>query len=329
MFEEPNKPYLDQFKTVRLARVESVNIEKGTAQIYWLDGFGTFDEVLISQPMLGVDTDTKQAYGIFANPQKGTVVLIGMRENQRPVIIAYVPVQFEKYGAFGLTSTTIEQGSIVLRSAAKARLTFTREGEVILNMDDSVDSTSENTTVVKINNLGDINIGQARFVTMDTFNDVILKNGDHVQVDDVDNVLISGNDLVQLSLNGSKIELQPDSTINLEDTANNNKITIDVPNKKLVLTNETQTITIDKTNNKIEIADGTNSIIVDTSNNKILIEGTEVNINNGTKGVARQNDTVRVDLGGVHIESTPHTFPAGSYVYGTITSGSTTVKAGD
>jgi len=70
----------------RLAVITSVNAEKGTVAIKWLDHPSGRDNIVISQA----------AFGSFDFPVPGAVILVAMREGDIPEIDRYMPIGYAK-----------------------------------------------------------------------------------------------------------------------------------------------------------------------------------------------------------------------------------------
>jgi hypothetical protein len=84
-FDKGNENLTDQIDKVRVGSIAAVNTAQMTAEVTWLDDKGGRTKVPLSMPMVG------PGFGIMAVPTRGTIVAVGMRAMQMPLILAYYP----------------------------------------------------------------------------------------------------------------------------------------------------------------------------------------------------------------------------------------------
>lgn len=84
-FNKGNQEITEQADRIRLAVIKAVDTHNLTAEIEWLDDKGGKTKVPLPMPMAG------PGYGVFAIPTRGTIVSVGLRAMQMPLILGYYP----------------------------------------------------------------------------------------------------------------------------------------------------------------------------------------------------------------------------------------------
>jgi Zn finger protein HypA/HybF involved in hydrogenase expression len=111
-----DKDTTDLFDRIRIGRIIFVNEDKATVTIEWLDKSGGRNEVPLTMPFC------EQGWGIYAMPNKETLVVCGMRPYEFPVVIAYIPPNFMTPDSFWSQFKTIsnmqniKNGELILRN---------------------------------------------------------------------------------------------------------------------------------------------------------------------------------------------------------------------
>lgn len=80
-----DKELTELYQQIRVGMIQSVDVDKATVTIQWLDKSGTRTNVPIPMPFC------EQGWGIYAMPRKYSIVLCATRPYEFPVILAYVP----------------------------------------------------------------------------------------------------------------------------------------------------------------------------------------------------------------------------------------------
>lgn len=143
-YHKGNSEALEQVKSLRLAKVTSVNAGDMVVDIEYLEESGGRTRVPIPMP---------SAYpggGIYCVPRKGALVLVGVRVMQSPVIVAFYPFNTfspDSYNAiakqvFGIPDQ-MSEGDILFRAASdSARCTVCGTTSLMTSWEINVDPTT-------------------------------------------------------------------------------------------------------------------------------------------------------------------------------------------
>ncbi len=321
-------------KYTRIARIASVDPTKGVCRIQWLDRPGFRENVLITQ---GSD-------GEWNIPRTGSVVIVAFDSKDQARIVRYINVghspkvdkyelpalsEGEKYWECAGASIYITAtGNIVLRSAALGTVT----------LDKNSDTFKADTTNLRLITVGgDIFFGQVkRFKTQldgSKLSEVINNIEGNAYVEytfnlyetDVDrNSLVPKSPLIAVILG---TEINEDGNI-----VNENGVSVLDDREsvclKFTITKDSTEVASLKINKKGEVTASLPKLVLSNGNN-----ATDITINNGTKGVARLDDEIEVEISGLVskgviagsgiTDGTPYTFK------GKISQASNSVKVGD
>jgi len=112
-----DKEITDLYQQIRVGMIQSVDVDKATVTIQWLDKSGTRVEVPIPMPFC------EQGWGIYAMPRKYSIVLCATRPYEFPVILAYVPpnitgktTSWEDYKKVSSFPEGFQSGEVIFRN---------------------------------------------------------------------------------------------------------------------------------------------------------------------------------------------------------------------
>jgi hypothetical protein len=321
-------------KYTRIARIVSVDPANGVCRIQWLDRPGFRENVLLTQ---GSD-------GEWNIPRKDSVVIVAFDPKDQARIIRYINVghspkissyelpalsEGEKYWECAGASIYITAtGDIILRSASLGTVT----------LDKGSDTFKTDTTNLRLITVGgDIFFGQVkRFKTQldgSKLSEVInnIEGNAYVEytfnlyeTDSDRNSLISVTPLIKATL-GTDIDGDGNVVDENDSTVIDDRESVCL---KFIITKDSAEVLSLKINKKGEVTAKLPKLVLNNG-----ASATDIIINSGTKGVARLDDEIEVEIsnlvsndvirGSGLTDGTPHTYR------GKIIQASNSVKVGD